>query len=135
VADNIRLGAPDTPLPAVWRAALAARADGFVSALPSGYATQLGERGHGLSDGQRQRIALARAWLRRDAPLLLLDEPTARLDAAGEASVLDAGIRLMSGRTALVVAHRPTLLAAVDRVLVVRDGHVREASRAGAAAA
>jgi ATP-binding cassette subfamily C protein CydD len=132
VADAIRLGAPDTPPEAVHRAAVAAHADGFVRALPHGYGTPIGERGRGLSDGQRQRLALARAFLRADAPLLLLDEPTARLDTASETAVLDASRRLLDGRTALVVAHRPALLTSVDRVLVVRDGRVAEAATAAA---
>jgi ATP-binding cassette subfamily C protein CydD len=131
VADNIRLGAPAATDADVRAAAVAAAADGFVAALPEGYAAPLGERGHGVSDGQRQRIALARAFLRADAPVLLLDEPTARLDAASEAAVLAAGARLLAGRTALVVAHRPALLAAVDRVLVVRAGRVREGHLVG----
>jgi ATP-binding cassette subfamily C protein CydD len=119
VADNIRLGDPECPDVDIADAAVAADADGFIRALPSGYATRLGERGTGLSSGQRQRIALARAWLRVDAALLLLDEPTARLDPASEAAVVSAGIRLAEGRTALVVAHRPALLAIADRVVAV----------------
>ena len=96
-----------------------------VAGLPDGLDTLLGERGHGLSSGQRQRVALARAFL-RDAPLVLLDEPTARLDTAAEAVVLDATRRLVAGRTALLVAHRPALLADADRILRVEDGRVTE---------
>jgi ATP-binding cassette subfamily C protein CydD len=124
VWDNIRLGAPHAGDDEVRAAAAAAHADEFVAALPLGGDTMLGEHGYGLSDGQRQRIALARAFLRTHAPLLLLDEPTARLDQTSEAAVLDASTRLMAGRTVLVVAHRPALLASVDRVLLVRDGQV-----------
>jgi ATP-binding cassette, subfamily C, bacterial CydD len=119
VADNIRLGDPACPDVDVVDAAVAAGADGFIQALPAGYATALGERGTGLSSGQRQRVALARAWLRVDASLLLLDEPTARLDPATEAAVVAAGVRLVAGRTALLVAHRPALLAVADRVVPV----------------
>jgi ATP-binding cassette subfamily C protein CydD len=124
LAENIRLGSSDTSLTA---AVTAAHLDEVVATLPDGLDTILGERGHGLSSGQRQRVALARAFL-RDAPLLLLDEPTARLDGASEAMVLEATRRLVQERTALLVAHRPALLADVDRVLRVEDGKVVELS-------
>ncbi|MER7457152.1 thiol reductant ABC exporter subunit CydD [Micromonospora sp. NPDC126480] len=125
LADNIRLGAPDTPDAALAGAVRDAALDDVVDALPDGLATVLGERGQGLSSGQRQRVALARAFL-RDAPVVLLDEPTARLDSASEAAVLDATRTLVSGRTALLVAHRPALLADADRILRVADGRVTE---------
>ncbi len=125
LADNIRLGAPDTPDAMLARAVRDAALDEVVAALPDGLATGLGERGHGLSSGQRQRVALARAFL-RDAPLVLLDEPTARLDTASEAVVLAATRRLVVGRTALLVAHRPALLEDADRILRVEDGRVTE---------
>ncbi|MEV0397631.1 thiol reductant ABC exporter subunit CydD [Polymorphospora rubra] len=132
LADNIRLGHPDAPADAVRRAVRAANLDDVVAGLPDGLDTLLGERGHGLSSGQRQRVALARAFLRVEfagpAPLILLDEPTARLDGAAEAVVLDATRRLVAGRTALLVAHRPALLREADRVLRVDDGRVRELS-------
>jgi ATP-binding cassette, subfamily C, bacterial CydD len=123
LADNIRLGAPGASDEAVRMAVKAAALDEVVDALPEGLDTVLGERGHGLSSGQRQRVALARAFV-RDAPILLLDEPTARLDGGSEAAVLDASRRLVAGRTALMVAHRPALLAEADRVIRVADGHV-----------
>ncbi|KWV33304.1 thiol reductant ABC exporter subunit CydD [Micromonospora rifamycinica] len=125
LADNIRLGAPDTPDATLARAVADAALGEVVRALPDGLETLLGERGHGLSSGQRQRVALARAFL-RDAPLVLLDEPTARLDTASEAVVLEATRRLVAGRTALLVAHRPALLADADRVLHVAAGRVTE---------
>ncbi|MEU1888204.1 thiol reductant ABC exporter subunit CydD [Micromonospora rifamycinica] len=125
LADNIRLGAPDTPDTALAHAVADAALDEVVGTLPDGLDTLLGERGHGLSSGQRQRVALARALL-RDAPLVLLDEPTARLDTASETVVLDATRRLVAGRTALLVAHRPALLADADRVLHVAAGRVTE---------
>ncbi|MGW5669811.1 thiol reductant ABC exporter subunit CydD [Micromonospora sp. NPDC003776] len=127
LADNIRLGTPDAPDSALAGAVGDAALDEVVAALPDGLATVLGERGHGLSSGQRQRVALARAFL-RDAPLVLLDEPTARLDTASEAVVLAATRRLVAGRTALLVAHRPALLEDADRILRVEDGRVTELS-------
>ncbi|GGO03377.1 thiol reductant ABC exporter subunit CydD [Micromonospora parathelypteridis] len=125
LADNIRLGAPDTRPDALAAAVHDAALDDVVVGLPDGLDTVLGERGHGLSSGQRQRVALARAFLRA-APVVLLDEPTARLDTAAEAVVLDATRRLVAGRTALLVAHRPALLADADRILRVEDGRVTE---------
>ncbi|MEU9505097.1 thiol reductant ABC exporter subunit CydD [Micromonospora sp. NPDC048170] len=125
LADNIRLGAPDTPDAALATAVHDAALDDVVAGLPDGLDTVLGERGHGLSSGQRQRVALARAFL-RDAPVVLLDEPTARLDTAAEAVVLDATRRLVAGRTSLLVAHRPALLADADRILRIEDGRVTE---------
>ncbi|WP_150237415.1 thiol reductant ABC exporter subunit CydD [Nocardiopsis quinghaiensis] len=104
VADNIRLGAPEASMDRVREAARLAEADAFVSALPDGYHTRLGERGARLSAGQRQRIALARAMC-RDAPLVLLDEPTAHLDPENAAAVRTAVTRLLEGRTAVIVAH------------------------------
>lgn len=125
LADNIRLGSPDTPDAALADAVRDAALTDVVAALPDGLATRLGERGHGLSSGQRQRVALARAFL-RDAPVVLLDEPTARLDSESESAVLKATRALVAGRTALLVAHRPALLADADRVLRVADGRVTE---------
>lgn len=116
VAGNIRLGRPDASDAEVRDAAGAANALEFIDALPAGLDTPLGERGSGLSAGQRQRIALARAFL-RDAPLLLLDEPTSNLDAESEAAVLDAVRRLSASRTVVLVAHRPALAALADRVV------------------
>jgi ATP-binding cassette, subfamily C, bacterial CydD len=116
VADNIRLGRPDASEADVRRAAEAAAAHEFIAALPDGYATELGERGLGLSTGERQRLAIARAFL-VDAPVVVLDEPTARLDLRSEALVAEAAGRLLAGRTALLVAHRPALLSLADRVV------------------
>jgi ATP-binding cassette subfamily C protein CydCD len=118
IADNVRLARPDADAAAVRDALRQADALGFVSALPEGAGTRLGDMGAGLSAGQRQRIALARAFL-ADRPVLLLDEPTANLDGATEAAVVDAVRRLAEGRTVLLVVHRPALLPLADRVIAL----------------
>jgi len=123
VADNIRLGAPALPDEAVRRAARAAGADGFVSALPDGYGTVVGEGGRALSAGQAQRLALARA-LARDAALLVLDEPTANLDPESGALVAEAIRRLPRDRTVLLIAHDRALARGMDRVVELRDGRL-----------
>ncbi|NYI98053.1 ATP-binding cassette subfamily C protein CydD [Streptomonospora nanhaiensis] len=123
VAGNIRLGDPDAGMDAVRRAAELAEADAFIRALPQGYDTRLGERGARLSAGQRQRIAVARAFL-RDAPVVLLDEPTAHLDPDNAAAVRVAVRRLLAERTGVVVAHDAHWADAVDEVVAVHAGHV-----------
>lgn len=126
IAENVRLARPDADDASVRDALKAAGAWEFVSALPGGVETLLGEDGAGLSAGQRQRLALARAFL-ADRPVVLLDEPTAALDGETEAGVVEAVRRLAVGRTVLLVVHRPALLAVADRVvrLGAADGGAR----------
>jgi len=125
VLENIRYGSPGASEEDVVRAAVAAQADGFIRALPEGYATRLGERGVTLSGGQRQRIAIARAVL-RNAPILLLDEATSALDAESERDVQAALEGVMRGRTTLVIAHRLATIQKADRIVVLDGGRIVE---------
>ena len=125
VADNIAYGAPGATREAVVAAAQQAAADGFISALPQGYDTPLGERGVTLSGGERQRIAIARAIL-KNAPVLLLDEATSALDAESETLVQGALETLMKGRSTLVIAHRLATIVNADRILVIEAGRLVE---------
>ncbi|SCK51828.1 ATP-binding cassette, subfamily C, CydCD [Streptomyces sp. AmelKG-D3] len=133
IAENVRLARPDADDEAVVAALREAGAYDFVAELPDGERTRLGEDGFGLSAGQRQRLALARAFL-ADRPLLLLDEPTASLDGETEAGIVEAVRRLAAGRTVLLVVHRPALLAVADRVVTLEPRAV-DASRPAATAA
>ncbi|MFJ8641450.1 thiol reductant ABC exporter subunit CydD [Streptomyces sp. NPDC093610] len=133
IAENVRLARPDADDAAVMAALREAGAYDFVAALPDGMGTELGEDGAGLSAGQRQRLALARAFL-ADRPLLLLDEPTASLDGETEAGIVDAVRRLAEGRTVLLVVHRPALLAVADRVVTLEPAPTgRQGTDGGAA--
>jgi len=123
VLDNIRFSRPEASEAAVREAAIAAAAHDFITALPEGYDTQVGERGVMLSGGQKQRIAIARAIL-RDAPVLLLDEATSALDAQSERDVQDAFERLSASRTTLVIAHRLATVKSADRILVMEGGRI-----------
>jgi ATP-binding cassette subfamily C protein CydD len=121
VVDNIRLGDPEASPDAVRAAAVLAGADDFISGLPDGYDTVVGDGERSLSPGERRRIGLARAFV-RDAPLVILDEPTADLDPQSVSVVAEAVRRLRAGRTMLVIAHRPELVQSADRVVRVIDG-------------
>lgn len=123
--ENVRYGRPDATRAEVEAAARAANAHGFLSALPQGYDTLVGERGIRLSGGQKQRLAVARALL-ANTPLLLLDEPTSAVEPESEASIIEALERLMHGRTTLIVSHRLSLAQSADRVVVVADGRIAE---------
>ena len=123
IADNIAYGRPDADEDAIIAAARAANASDFIEALPNGYDTLVGERGMRLSGGERQRIALARAFL-RDAPVLLLDEPTSSVDVKTEALIMEAMERLMQDRTTFMIAHRLSTLDKCDVLLEIRGGRI-----------
>ena len=125
VHDNIAYGRPEASVEEVVAAAMAAHAHEFIERLPDGYDTLIGERGATLSGGERQLLALARAMV-RDAPIVVLDEPTTGLDASAEALVLDGMGRLMRGRTVLVIAHRLSTISRADLILVVEHGRIVE---------
>lgn len=128
VANNIRYGRRDVSLEAVRAAARAALAEDFILAMPQGYDTVVGERGHKLSGGQRQRIAIARALV-ENAPILILDEATSHLDTESEMLVQKALANLMAGRTVIVIAHRLSTIRRADRIIVLDRGRICEVGR------
>jgi ATP-binding cassette subfamily B protein len=123
--ENIAYGKPDASPQAIRRAAELADAHEFIAAMPDGYDTMVGERGMSLSGGQRQRIAIARAII-RDTPILILDEPTAGLDAASEQAVIGALDTLMKGRTSVVIAHHLSTIRHADVIFVIKDAELAE---------
>ena len=123
VAENIRFARPEASLDDVMKAAKEARAHDFITGLPDGYNTLVGERGMKLSGGERQRISLARAFL-KDAPILLLDEPTSSLDVRTEAGILETIQQLMQGKTTIMIAHRASTLRDCNLILVLESGRV-----------
>jgi len=125
VGENIAFGRPDATEERIVRAAELANADEFIRRMPKGYDSMIGDRGATLSGGQRQRIGIARALI-RDNPILILDEPTAALDAESEELVIDTLERLMKGRTVIAVAHRLSTLRNADKIVVIKDGVVAE---------
>jgi len=125
LAENIAYGRPGASQDAIEHAARLANAHDFIARLPQGYGTLVGERGIKLSGGERQRVALARAFL-ADSPILVLDEATSSLDSESEALIQEAMLRLMAGRTAIVIAHRLSTVRALDRILVFDRGRIVE---------
>jgi len=125
IAENIAYGRPEASREEIEAAARAANAHAFITALPDGYDTHIGERGATLSGGERQRLSIARAFL-KDAPILILDEPTSALDAATERLLLEALARLMRGRTTLIVAHRFSTIRHADTIVVLEQGRIVE---------
>ena len=128
VRENIAYGRPDASLDEIVNAARLANAHDFISAMPNGYETEVGDRGLTLSGGERQRIGIARALI-RNSPILILDEPTAALDTESEKLVIDALERLMKGRTVITIAHRLSTIRDADKIIVLRDGIVAEQGR------
>jgi ABC-type multidrug transport system ATPase subunit len=124
-ADNIAFGRPDATREEVMAAAKAANAHDFISRLPEGYDSVIGERGATLSGGEKQRLSIARAFL-KDSPILILDEPTSALDANTERMLLDALERLMKGRLTFIIAHRLSTIRHADQILVVEEGQIVE---------
>ena len=125
VYGNIAYGRPDATREQVEAAAIAADADEFIQELPEGYGTEIGQKGRRLSGGQRQRIAIARAMI-RDAPVLILDEPTAGVDAESGSRIMGPLRRLMDGRTAIVISHNLVTVRDADRIAVLESGRVAE---------
>jgi ATP-binding cassette subfamily B protein/subfamily B ATP-binding cassette protein MsbA len=125
VRENIAYGRPGATEEEIMEAARRAQAYDFIMAMPEGFASQVGERGGHLSVGQRQRIGIARAFL-KDAPILLLDEPTSALDGATEQAVMAVVTELMRGRTTLIITHRLATVHGLDRIVVLEHGHVAE---------
>jgi ABC-type multidrug transport system fused ATPase/permease subunit len=128
IADNIRYGRLDAGMGEIMDAARAANAHDFIQALPSKYDSTLGERGAMLSGGERQRICIARAFL-KNAPILVLDEPTSAIDSRTESVILDALDRLVAGRTTFMVAHRLSTVRNADLILVMDGGRIVERGR------
>jgi subfamily B ATP-binding cassette protein MsbA len=122
---NIAYGRPDASRAEIIRAAELANAHEFITEMPEGYDTMVGERGVSLSGGQRQRIAIARAVI-RNTPILLLDEPTSGLDAASERTVFEALDRLMKDKTCVVIAHHLATIQRADVIFVVKDFQIAE---------
>jgi len=125
IRENIGYGRPTASIQEIERAAQMAQADGFIRQLPQGYDTVIGEQGATLSEGERQRITIARALL-RDAPILILDEPTSSVDTGTEAAIMEAVEQVMRGRTTFVIAHRLSTVRRATQILVIQNGTIIE---------
>ena len=125
IAENIAYGVSEATREEIIEAAIIASADSFITAMPNGYDTVVGERGARLSGGQKQRIAIARAVL-RNSPILVLDEATSAVDTETEAQIQDAIERLAGSRTMLVIAHRLSTVMRSDRIIVLENGRIAE---------
>src|SRR5206468_13001899 len=125
IRENIAYGRSGATEEEIIEAAKLANAHDFITAMPGGYGTLVGERGLPLSGGQRQRIGIARAVI-RNAPILILDEPTAALDTESERLVIEGLERLMKGRTVITIAHRLSTIRDADKIIVLKDGVVAE---------
>jgi ATP-binding cassette subfamily B protein len=123
IRENIAYARPEASKEDIFHAAKAAKIHDFIISLPDGYETQVGERGMRLSGGERQRIGLARAFL-KDAPIIILDEPTSSVDIKTETGIMEAMERLMKGRTTFLIAHRLTTLKSCDVLFVIEDGEL-----------
>src|SRR6058998_1271559 len=128
IAENVRFARPEATMREIVEAAKMADAHDFIESLPEGYDTQVGERGMKLSGGERQRISLARAFL-KDAPILVLDEPTSSLDVHTEGEILETIQKLMQGKTTIMIAHRPSTLRDCNLVLILESGRVTRMTR------
>jgi ATP-binding cassette, subfamily B, bacterial len=125
IRENILYGRPDASVDEIREAARRAQAEEFIMQMPQGYESPVGERGSHLSVGQRQRIGIARAFL-KNAPILLLDEPTSALDPSTEAAIMETIKELMRGRTTMIVTHRLATIHNVDRIVVLERGRIVE---------
>jgi ATP-binding cassette subfamily B protein/subfamily B ATP-binding cassette protein MsbA len=125
IYENIAYGRPEATMDEVVKAASLARIDSLIQRLPRGYQTMVGEQGATLSEGERQRITIARAIL-RDAPILILDEPTSSVDAETEALIMEGLNELTAGRTTFIIAHRLSTVRQADTILVLRSGEIVE---------
>ena len=128
IMENIRIGKKGATDEEVIKAAKEAQCDEFIDRLPNGYNTVIGENGSALSGGERQRISIARALL-KDAPVILLDEATASLDAENETFIQEAISRLIKNKTVIIIAHRMRTVSGADKIVVIYDGHVAETGK------